>query len=197
MSESPHSSASMDTMNMSKAIKKGRTWLYVLGSLSILLGILGAGMSVTMTIVSILFMAVLLFISGIIQFFDIFVEDGWKNKLLAGFISLIYIITGIMIFQNPAASAVWFTLFIASFLIVAGISRIGFAFSVRDELPGWFLVVISGIISIGLGILIFAQWPVSGLWVIGLFVSVELIMQGFAMIATARMVKKLGPEEAA
>lgn len=191
MSESTQPST---PINMSKAVKKGRTWLYVVGSLSILLGIIGAGMSVTMTIVSIFFMAILLFISGVTQCFDVFVAEGWKNKLLTGIVGLFYVIAGITIFQNPAASAVWFTLFIASFLIITGISRIGFAFSVRNELPGWFLVVFSGIITIGLGILIFVQWPISGLWVIGLFVSIELIMQGMAMIATAGMIKKMGAE---
>lgn len=194
MSESAQPSTPMD---MSKAVKKGRTWLIIVGSLSIVLGIIGAGMSVTMTIVSILFMAVLLFISGISQFFEVFMVDGWKNKLLTGVIGLIYLIAGMTIFQNPAASAVWFTLFIAGFLVAAGISRIGFGFSVRDELPGWLLIVVSGVISIILGFLIFAKWPISGLWVIGFFISIELIMHGFAMIAAARMVKKLGSAEAA
>jgi uncharacterized membrane protein HdeD (DUF308 family) len=36
-----------------------------------------------------------------------------------------------------------------------------------------------------LGILVLAQWPVSGLWVIGLFVGIELIFYGGAWIALA------------
>jgi uncharacterized membrane protein HdeD (DUF308 family) len=36
-----------------------------------------------------------------------------------------------------------------------------------------------------LGILVLAQWPVSGLWVIGLFVGIELVFYGVAWIALA------------
>jgi uncharacterized membrane protein HdeD (DUF308 family) len=40
-----------------------------------------------------------------------------------------------------------------------------------------------------LGGIIFAGWPVSGLWVIGMFVAIELILQGFAMISIARAMR--------
>jgi len=36
-----------------------------------------------------------------------------------------------------------------------------------------------------LGVLVLAQWPVSGLWVIGLFIGIELIFYGVAWIAVA------------
>jgi uncharacterized membrane protein HdeD (DUF308 family) len=34
-----------------------------------------------------------------------------------------------------------------------------------------------------LGVLVLAQWPVSGLWVIGMFVGIELIFYGGAWVA--------------
>lgn len=33
--------------------------------------------------------------------------------------------------------------------------------------------------------MIMAQWPLSGLWVIGLFIAIEMIMQGTSMISIA------------
>ena len=175
----------------SKMMKRSRTWLYVLGSLTILLGIAGSFMSVTMTFVSILFMAVILFVSGIAQIVEVFTAEGWKSKVLAGFMSAVYFIGAACIYLYPGASAVWFTLFIAAFLVVAGIFRVGFGIWTRKELEGWGWVVFSGIISVILGILVFAQWPVSGLWVIGLFVSIELIMQGISMIVAGKAVKEV------
>lgn len=52
-------------------------------------------------------------------------------------------------------------------------------------LPGWGWQIIDGIITFILGVLVLAQWPVSGLWVIGLFIGIDLIFYGGAWIALA------------
>jgi uncharacterized membrane protein HdeD (DUF308 family) len=49
-----------------------------------------------------------------------------------------------------------------------------------------------GSISLVLGILILAQWPVSGLWVIGLFLGIELVAYGVAWIAVALKLRSVG-----
>ena len=51
--------------------------------------------------------------------------------------------------------------------------------------PGWGWHVADGIITAILGLLVLAQWPVSGLWVIGLFVGIDLIFYGGAWIGVA------------
>jgi uncharacterized membrane protein HdeD (DUF308 family) len=48
---------------------------------------------------------------------------------------------------------------------------------------GW--QALDGAITLLLGLLVLAQWPVSGLWVIGLFVGIDLIFYGCAWIALA------------
>jgi uncharacterized membrane protein HdeD (DUF308 family) len=53
------------------------------------------------------------------------------------------------------------------------------------SLPDWGWHVLNGIITLGLGVLVLAQWPVSGLWVIGLFVGIDLIFYGAAWIVLA------------
>jgi hypothetical protein len=55
---------------------------------------------------------------------------------------------------------------------------------------GWLLPL--GIVSIVLGGIIVAQWPVSGLWVIGLFVAVELIFHGWSYVFVALAARKAG-----
>jgi uncharacterized membrane protein HdeD (DUF308 family) len=53
----------------------------------------------------------------------------------------------------------------------------------RYRLRGW--QAVDGIITIILGALVLAQWPASGLWVIGLFIGIDLIFYGLAWIALA------------
>jgi uncharacterized membrane protein HdeD (DUF308 family) len=49
-----------------------------------------------------------------------------------------------------------------------GIMRIILAFSMKRETP-WIWVVLSGVITLLLGLLILARWPVSSLYILGLF----------------------------
>lgn len=45
--------------------------------------------------------------------------------------------------------------------------------------------MLDGAITVLLGLLVIAQWPVSGLWVIGLFVGLDLSFYACAWIALA------------
>ena len=170
---------------VSGGMKSGWKWLMVIGILTLLLGIVGMSMNISMTMVSIFVVGLFLFFGGILHFIDVFIVEGWKKKFSAGLISVMYVIAGILMIKYPAASAAWFTLFVAAFFIVIGIFRLIFGFSLRKEGKGWVWTVISGVAAVLIGILIYAEWPVSGLWVIGLFVSIELTMQGIFTITVA------------
>ena len=164
-------------------------WLMFMGIALTILGIVGLYMVGTLTIVSIFWFGFLVIAGGVLTLIDGFRAEGWKAKLWEILIALLYIVAGVVMVMNPAASAVWFTLFIAVFLLVSGIFRIIIGIQIRDEVQGWGWTVFGGIASIVLAFLIFAKWPVSGLWVIGLFIAIEMIMQGTSMISIAMAAK--------
>ena len=62
--------------------------------------------------------------------------------------------------------------------------------SILREALGWFWLVLAGFTAIVLGVLILLQWPYSGLWVIGLFIAIELIVNGWAYIFIAIAARK-------
>jgi uncharacterized membrane protein HdeD (DUF308 family) len=74
-------------------------------------------------------------------------------------------------------------LLIGAFFLVAGIVRILSAMFLRFE--RWGLYFLNGFVSLILGILIFAGWPASGLWVIGLFVGIDIFLAGISWIFLA------------
>ncbi|MDA9981868.1 HdeD family acid-resistance protein [Gammaproteobacteria bacterium] len=164
-------------------------WLMFMGVALTVLGIAGLYMVGTLTIVSILWFGFLVIAGGVLTLIDAFRAEGWKAKLWEMLIALLYIVAGIVMVMNPGASAAWFTMFIAAFLLVTGIFRIIIGFQIRDEVRGWGWTVFGGIASIVLAFMIFSQWPVSGLWVIGLFIAIEMIMQGTSMISIAMAAK--------
>lgn len=175
-------------------VTQNRKRLMWFGILSLVFGIIGTFMSVTLTITSIIFVAIFLMIAGITFFVDSFSAPTWKGKLYSLFIAIVYIAAAAVMIEDPAASAVWFTLFIAAFFVAVGLSRIIMGFRIKDQINEWGWMVFGGILSLVLGLLIFAQWPISGLWVIGLFVSIELIVQGVNSIVFSRIIKRTQEE---
>ncbi len=80
-------------------------------------------------------------------------------------------------------SAEGLTFVMAIFFLIGGLFELIGSFVVA--LPGWGWQAADGIITIILGALVLAQWPASGLWVIGLFIGLALIVYGLAWIALA------------
>jgi len=174
------------------AIKKGSNWLLIIGIVMVVLGIIGLSMQIALTITSLIFFGFLTVFAGVVQFVQIFSDEGTHNKIWDILLALVYIVAGFMMIQYPAASAAWFTIVIAFVLVIAGIARLLIASRMKNNnVQGWGLVIFGGLISILLGGMIFASWPVSGLWVIGMFIAIELLMQGFTLILAALAVRSL------
>src|SRR5262249_26207931 len=94
-------------------------------------------------------------------------------RLLVG---LLYAVCGLMLITDPARASIIVTFIFAVALIASGFVRIFQAFQYWE----WFgsLLLISGIVGIAAGLVILAQWPVSGLWVLGLLVGIDLVLHG-------------------
>jgi uncharacterized membrane protein HdeD (DUF308 family) len=170
-------------------IRKNRGWLMFMGIVMVILGVIGLSMEISLTIVSVLYFGFLVVFGGAVMLVDAFQAGEWSSKLWHVLIALVYIAAGMVMIINPAASAVWITLFLAAFFVVTGVFRLIIGFQARGRVENWVWIVFAGVISMLLGFMIFSQWPVSGLWVIGLFVAIELILQGFSMISIARAVR--------
>ena len=97
--------------------------------------------------------------------------------------AILFGIAGLLLVTRPAISAEVLTLFMAMFFLVGGLFQI--IASMMLGLPGWGWHVADGVITLTLGLLVLAQWPASGLWVIGLFVGIDLIFYGGAWIQLA------------
>lgn len=170
-------------------VRKNWGWIMFMGILLVALGAVGLYMSGLTTLVSVFYIGVMLLAGGVLILIDVFKAEGWKAKFWDVLIAIAYIAAGITMIANPGASAVWFTMFIAAFLLVSGAARIIIGLQIRSEVSGWGWTLVGGIASILLALMIFAEWPSSSVWVIGMFVAIEMIMQGISMISVARAAK--------
>ncbi len=135
------------------------------------------------TLASVVVLGFLLLAAGIIQVVSSFWAGKWSGMLLHMLIGVLYAVVGYMIIDAPGLSMLLLTKFIAIFLIVTGVFRIAAALFVRFQDWGW--VLLNGGITLLLGIIINRQLPEAALWVIGLFVGIELIFNGWAWVMLA------------
>lgn len=99
-----------------------------------------------------------------------------------------YAAAGLFAFVNPVLASSVLTFLLALALIVAGGFRIWVGFTLRP-LAGWGWIVIGGLVTLAAGLIIAAGWPVDSLWILGLFLAIDLVMQGLALIAFGVLVK--------
>jgi uncharacterized membrane protein HdeD (DUF308 family) len=171
-------------------------WMLALGILFIVLGTIGLGMAFALTLASVLFFGVLLLVGGGAQLVGAFQTKGWKSTLWNILIALVYIGAGALVIYDPVGTSIALTLVIAAALVAIGVLRIIMAFQLRRA-RGWWWPLVAGIASIILGGMIYANLPVSGLWVIGLFVALEMIFHGWSYVIVALAARSVTQEEAA
>jgi uncharacterized membrane protein HdeD (DUF308 family) len=170
-------------------VRKHSTWFLVIGIALVILGMVAIGYTVEMTIVSVMFLGWLLLVAGLFEVVHGFTRRPWSGFFVNLVGGALYAVAGVVMVANPTQAAVILTLLIAIILTVAGLFRLFIALSTRLHHRGW--LILNGAISIVLGIMIWDAWPVSGLWVIGLFIGIDMIFDGWTEIMLALSARSL------
>ena len=169
-----------DTMGLDE-IRHNWGWFLALGVFLIVLGVVAISCSVLTTLASVVLFGWLLIISGVVQAVHAFWrERKWRGFFLDLFAGILSFVVGFMLLANPLAGAKTLTLLIAMFLLIGGIERIIVSLMAHFHHRTWLLL--NGVIDVVLGVMIWRQWPTSGLWVIGLFVGIDMLLSGWSLV---------------
>jgi len=158
-------------------------WFLAFGIGVLVLGVAAVVRSVTATIVSMMFFGWLLILASGIEIAQAVMVGRWAGFFLHLLAAILFGITGLLMVMRPVISAEVATVFMAMFFLIGGLFQL--VGSLAVAWPGWGWQAMDGLITLVLGLLVIAQWPASGLWVIGLFVGIDLIFYGCAWIALA------------
>jgi uncharacterized membrane protein HdeD (DUF308 family) len=158
-------------------------WFLAFGIALVVLGVAAVMRSVTATVASMLFFGWLLVLASGVEIAQAVLVGHWAGFFHHLLAAILFGVTGVLLVARPVISAEALTAIMAMFFIIGGLFQL--ISSLAVALPGWGWQAADGIITFILGALVLAQWPASGLWVIGLFVGIDLIFYGGAWIALA------------
>lgn len=167
------------------ALNKNWLWFLLWGIAITALGIFAISATTFTTVVTVIVLGLLLLFGGVIVAIDAF--TFWRGKgsafVIHVIMAILYLIAGWILIKNPLEGSVSITFLLGVAYIILGIFRIIYSLSMQMLRWGWSLF--NGIITLLLGILIMAAWPASSLYIIGLFVGIDLIFCGWAYIMVA------------
>jgi len=158
-------------------------WFLALGIGLLALGVAAVARSVAATVASMLFFGWLLVVAAAIEIVQAALVGHWAGFFQHLMAAILFGVAGLIMVLRPVITAEVLTLFMAAFFMVGGLFQLVGAAWIA--LPGWGWHVVDGLITLALGALVLMGWPASGLWVIGLFVGIDLIFYGVAWILVA------------
>jgi len=166
----------------------GRHWVLFLseGIALVILGLLAIMAPAIAAVAATVFFGWILLISGVVGLLATL-----RARQVAGFgwsllSALVAIVAGGLLLGWPVQGTLSLTAVLIAFLLVEGTVTILYALEHRGALSGrWGWMLASGIIDVGLGMLLVAGLPGTALWALGLLVGINLIFGGWALIFMA------------
>lgn len=164
---------------------------FMWGVVLVILGVVAISATTMSTLISMIFLGSLLLIGGVVLIIDAFTFwwSKWSGFFLVLILGVLYFAVGMMLIKNPMLASVSLTLFLGVFYLFAGIFRI--IYSLFTRIPSWGWGFFSGFISLLLGALILSNWPQSGMFIIGLFIGIDLLVMGWSYIMTSLAARSL------
>src|SRR5215217_1718223 len=163
-------------------------WFVALGVLLVMGGGIALANLFAATVVSVYYIGAIMLVAGLLQLAHAFRVKGWQSVLYWGLAGGCYTLAGIFAFINPLLTSAVLTLIMGVALLVAGLFRIWSGFALRP-LKGWGWIALGGLVTLLAGLIVVAGWPVNSLWILGLFLAVDITMQGLALIAFGVLAK--------
>jgi uncharacterized membrane protein HdeD (DUF308 family) len=172
-----------------QAIRGNWFWFVLLGIGLIVLGFIALSSYVIASIATAIGLGAIVLTSGLFEAVGSFWCRAWSGFFIHLLWGVLGVVVGVLMLRQPVQALAIVTILLASFFLVSGIFEIVSAVAFRFSQWGWALV--SGVVNVALGLLIWNGWPASALWVPGTFLGISLIFRGASWISLALAVKSM------
>ena len=158
-------------------------WMLALGILMVVLGSVAFFIAPAATIGTVIVLGWLLVVSGVIEAIHAFRVRRWGGLFLHLIGGVLGVLIGLLVVTHPVAGALAWTMLFAAFFTVIGLFRLIAGIALR--FPNWGWSVFDGLITLGLGIILWLEWPWSGFFFLGIAVGFSLILRGWSYVMLA------------
>ena len=176
--------------DFAEAAKTGGKNMTFFGVMAIILGILAILMPGLTGFSVVYFLGVIVLVAGIMRMIWAFQAGGLGKGLLMFAIGLLTLLAGVALLSHPLFASGVLTIMLAIYFILDGIGEIAAGFKLRPA-DGWGWLLFGGIVSIWLGLMIWRQFPLSGVWAIGILLGIKLFLIGLIMVRAGSAVRSI------
>lgn len=179
---------------MNSGARMGSKALMLTGIILVIFGILLLASPMAAGEIVIMAVAAVLVITGIAQLIQSFRSPGGADRIISALLGAVIVGLGVMVWRNPEIGSGFLMALLMLFFLVNGLWKVTTAWRFRSA-SGWVWLMLSGLVSLFFVYLLWSQWPVAGAWVIGVFIGIDLLLSGLAMVVlafTARRVRSSG-----
>lgn len=169
---------------------KNRSLLIILGIVTVIAGFFAILNPLAGSIAVTLLTGWSFLLIGVLQIIAVFRETDWGARIWSLLLAVLAILAGISLLGNPLAGVISLTYLLAILFVVSGIFKLVASFGMPTGNWKW-LVLLSGVLSVGLGILIFANFAEAALTTLGLLLGIQLISDGASMLGLAFAARQL------
>ncbi|GEM_PF-433191 len=167
-------------------VKRDWHWHFILGFFFILAGTIGLLAIPFVPLSTIYLFACFMIIGGSLQFMEaINANEKRQSKILHIIGGVLYTFGGFLCLLNPVAASLPLLFLLCVMIAAIGLCRAVAAVVHKSDITDWKTVLASGLESVGIAFLIGLSWPYSSLWILGLFLSVDLILNGWGNVVIA------------
>lgn len=162
--------------------RPGRAWGWFVG-VGVVLAMLGALASANLmfaTLAATITVGVMMFAGGVFQLVHAFGVRRQGRTWWWALSGLLYMGAALVTLADPLFAAGVLTLLLAASLAASGLVRAYVAFAMRER--GWGWLLLSGLVSIGVALVLALGWPWNTIWVLGVVLAVDLFLQGFMLL---------------
>jgi uncharacterized membrane protein HdeD (DUF308 family) len=174
----------MSADSVASTIRRRSDWAMVMGVVTVIIGVFMMLYPFATATATTIFFGWSLIIAAVANFIFAFSAPSAAPFFLKVLLAIVYGVAGAGLLANPLLGVAALTLALGTMLIIQSGIELAVAILYRKELPwGWMLL--DSLVSLGLGLMIVFQWPVSSIWVVGTMVGAGVLFAGVTRIIVA------------
>ena len=163
--------------------------LKLIGYISAVMGVIAIAAPALAAGTVVLVVGLVMLVAGASQVFQGLRGETWRDRMMPLILGSISCVSGVLVLAHPLLGLGFLTLLLSTYFVAGGLWKILASFRFKRT-SGWHWLLIGGVLSLVLGLMIWKQWPLSGVWAIGVLVGIDFITTGASLVILGMAIRQ-------